>query len=231
MDLGSKTMWVLNIGDSEIWITETILNTWIVMLVILAFALVVRLRMKSFKAIPSGLQNVVELIVETFDGIMLSAVSERLRVIGNWFFAVFIFILCSNLSGLFGLRPPTADWATTFALAIMSFILIQVMGIKFRKGKYIKTFFEPTPLFFPINLLGELTKPISLSFRLFGNILGGMILMTLIYSLAPMFVRFAIPVPLHAFFDVFFGALQTYIFCILSMTFIGLAADGDGFET
>ena len=75
-------------------------------------------------------------------------------------------------------------------------------------------------IFFPLNLIGELARPVSLSFRLFGNILAGTILMTLVYKLAPLVLQFVIPAALHAYFDLFTGALQTYIFCALSIMFI-----------
>jgi len=181
--------------------------------------------MSNFKEVPTGnFQNIVETLIETFDNFVRQAAGEKLLFLGNWFFMVFSFVLVSNLSGIVGFRPPTADWATTFALALVTFILIQAMGIKFRGRKYIKSFFEPFFIFFPLNLIGELARPISLSFRLFGNILAGMILMSLLYNLAPIYVRFVIPAALHAYFDLFIGALQAYIFCVLGLAFIGGAA-------
>jgi F-type H+-transporting ATPase subunit a len=79
----------------------------------------------------------------------------------------------------------------------------------------------------PLNLIGELARPVSLSFRLFGNILAGMILMTLLYTMAPVVLRFIVPIPLHFYFDLFSGILQAYVFCILSLSFIGAAASTD----
>jgi F-type H+-transporting ATPase subunit a len=97
------------------------------------------------------------------------------------------------------------------------------MGLRHRKGEYLKSFIKPNLIFLPLNLIGELARPISLSFRLFGNVLAGMILTSLIYAL-PIYFRVVIPTFLHAYFDLVTGALQTYIFCILSMTFVGSAA-------
>ena len=217
-------LWVINIGGTDIWITRTIFNVWLIMAFLIIVAIVIRIALRKREEIPTGLQNAVELVVEFFDGMLKQAVGESRMYLGNWFFTVFIFILVSNLSGLVGLRPPTADWAMTFALALATFILIQIMGIKEYKWGYLKGFFEPSPLFLPLNILGELARPISLSFRLFGNVLSGMILVSLVYEVAPIFVRFAIPSVLHAYFDLFAGAIQTYIFCSLSMMFVGLAA-------
>lgn len=224
LEFGAKNLWSIQIGGTEIWITETIVNTWIIMLALTIFAVVVRICLPKFKDIPKGFQNVVEAGIDAFDGLVKSAAGEDFMVLGNWFFMVFLFILVSNLSGMIGMRAPTADWATTFAFAMATFILIQAMGIARRKGKYLKSFFEPTPIFLPLNIIGELARPISLSFRLFGNVLAGLILMTLVYALVPIYIQFVIPAALHAYFDLFSGALQTYIFCVLSMTFIASAA-------
>jgi len=193
------------------------------MLLLILAALIIRIRLRGFKKVPAGFQNMVELAVEAFDNLVKNAAGEKLMGLGSWFFMVFAFVLVSNLSGIIGLRPPTADFATAFAFALATFILIQAMGIAHRKGEYLKSFFRPNFIFFPLNVIGELARPVSLSFRLFGNMLAGLIIVSLIYSL-PIYFRFVIPTVLHAYFDLFTGALQTYIFCVLSLTFIGAAA-------
>ncbi|NLF35448.1 MAG: F0F1 ATP synthase subunit A [Clostridiales bacterium] len=225
MDFNVDNLWVVQIGGVDIWITRTIFNTWLIMLALIALAIVVRIMLRRFQEVPKGFQNVVEAVVEVFDNFILNSAGERFMPMGMWFFTVFIFIFVSNISGVVGLRPPTADWATTFAFAMATFILMLMSGLRYRKGGYIKSFFQPHPIFFPLNLIGELAKPISLSFRLYGNVLSGVILMTLVYSIAPVFVRFGLPVVLHTYFDLITGALQTYIFCILSLMFIRGAAE------
>lgn len=223
--LNVDNLWVLNIGGQEVWITETIFNTWIIMAILIVLAIIARIKLKNFKTIPTGLQNVIEVIVETFDNFATGTLGKKLSYISPWFFMVFAFILSSALFSVFGLRAPTADWATTFALAFASFMLMLIMGFKHRKGDYLKSFFEPHFVFFSLNIIGELAKPVSLSFRLFGNMLSGTIILTLYYGLTPLFVQFGIPALLHGFFDVIFGALQTYIFVILSLMYVKGAAD------
>jgi len=229
LELEIKNYAVLYLGGIEIWITDTMVSTWIIMGILIALSIVVRIKVRKFKEVPTGFQNAIEGLVEVFEGYLRSTVGDKLMFLGYWFFTLFIFILLSNLSGLFpGIRPPTADWSFTFGMALVTFILIQAMGIKFRGTGYLKSFVEPyymAFLFLPINIIGELARPISLSFRLFGNMLAGLIMMTLIYALTHVFAQFAIPAPLHGFFDVFSGILQTYIFCTLSMTFIAGAAE------
>jgi F-type H+-transporting ATPase subunit a len=194
------------------------------MLLFTLAAIFVRVKVRGFSEVPGKFQNAIEAIIEAFEGLLISAVGERLSFLGNWFFMVFAFLLTSSLSGLVGFRPPTADWATTFAFALGTFILIQAVGIKYRGIGYIKSFFEPYAIMFPINIIGELARPISLSFRLFGNVLSGLIIMTFIYAKAPIYLRIIVPSALHAYFDVFLGLLQTYIFVAMSMTFIEYAS-------
>ena len=225
MDFNIRNFWLVEVFGVEFWITQTIVNTWLIMAFLVGGALLIRMKLRKMEDVPSGLQNVIEVLVEAFDGFLKSMGGERVRVFGGWFFTVFLFILVSNFSGLIGMRPPTADWVTPAALAIGTFLLIQGTGIYFRGvGGYLKSFFQPVWVFFPLNFIGELSRPVSLSFRLFGNILSGMMLLTIVYTLLPLALRFILPIPLHIFFDVFFGALQTIIFCALSITYIGLAS-------
>ena len=226
LDIDIKVHAIINIGGIDVWITDTIISTWIIMGVLIALAVVVRIKSKSFKEVPTGFQNIIEALVEVFDNYVRTTVGEKLMFLGNWFFTVFVFVLVSNISGIIpGIRPPTADWSPTLALAIVTFVLIHVMGVKYRKGEYIKSFFQPMFLFFPINVIGELARPISISFRLFGNMLAGLIMMSLLYAMAPLVARFIFPAALHVYFDLFAGVLQTYIFVTLSLSFIAGATE------
>ena len=225
MDFNIDNIWVLNIGGTDVWITRTILNTWIIMAILITAAIAINIILRKHQEVPRGVQNVVEYLIEMFNGMVISAADEKIMYVASWFFSIFAFILFSAISGIVGFRPPTADWATTFALALGTLVAIQVVGIRHRKGAYLKSFFEPIFIFFPLNVIGELARPVSLSFRLFGNMLGGMILLGLLDAMAPIFIRLFFPVFLHAIFDVFFGCLQTYIFCVLSLSFVGAAAE------
>jgi len=232
IDLEIKNHAVLNLFGLEVWITDTVVATWIIMGILITFGIIVRIKIRKFKDVPKGFQNVVEALVEVFENYLRSTVGDKLMFLGNWFFTLFLFILLSNLSGMIpGIRTPTADWSMTFGLAFITFILIQIMGVRYKKANYIKGLFSPLPwwfpipLFLPINLIGELARPISLSFRLYGNMLAGLIMMSLIYALTPIFTQLLIPSFLHAYFDLFSGVLQTYIFVTLSMTFIAGAAE------
>jgi F-type H+-transporting ATPase subunit a len=199
--------------------------------VLIIFGIFVRIKSRKFTEVPRGFQNAIEAIVELFDNYLRGTAGSKLMYLGYWFFTLFVFILLSNLSGLLpGMRPPTADWSMTVGLAIVTFLMIQFLGIFYRRARYFKALFEPLPwwcpipLFLPINVIGELARPISLSFRLFGNMLAGLIMMSLVYALVPTVATFLIPSFLHAYFDLFSGVLQTYIFCTLSITFVSGSA-------
>lgn len=210
---------VIHLFGLEIWITQTTVTTWVIMLFLIILAFLARLQLNKFSEKPSGVQNFIELVIEQMDNFVTSTMGEKYSYFGNWFFGVFSLILVSNLSGLLGFRPPTADFATTACLAFSTFILIHFMGIFVNKGGYFKGYLEPIPIMLPMNIISEIATPISLSFRLFGNILGGSIIMGLVYSL-PRWLNVGIPGVLHIYFDVFAGCIQTVIFVMLSMTFI-----------
>lgn len=209
----------IHLFGQEVWITETVLNTWTIMAVLIIIALILRLGMKKYTDKPTGVQNVVECAIEAMDNFVRGSMTDKYAYFGNWFFGVFVFILVSNLSGLLGFRPPTADLCTTAAITLTTFVLIHFMGIWTGRGEYFKGYLEPVFVMLPMNIISELSTPISLSFRLFGNIMGGLIIMSLVYSL-PRFLNFGIPAVLHIYFDVFAGCIQTVIFVMLSMTFI-----------
>ena len=204
-----------------VYITTTHVCMLIVCLFLVAVGIVVNVTMKRAKEIPEGIQNLAEMAVSMLDGIVKGNMFRHWRKYANYILTVFIFILVANLSGIFGLRPPTADFCTTFALALITFVMIQYNAVK-TSGffGYMKSLTQPIPILFPINVIGELATPVSLSLRLFGNIMGGTVMMALFYGLLPKLVTFGIPVALHAYLDVFAGAIQTYVFCMLSMVFI-----------
>jgi F-type H+-transporting ATPase subunit a len=194
---------------------------------ILILAIVVRVKLRNIDPLkkPSGLQNVIEMCVDGWEKFYASNTNPTVLYLAPWFFTLFLFLFLSNAIGILGLRPPTADWGMTFPLALSTFLMIQYAGIRHRPKGYLKgIFLEPVFLFAPLNVIGELARPISLSFRLFGNIFGGMVLLSLIYGLGVPF-NLVLPVPLHLFFDIAVGALQAVIFTVLSLVFVGMAAE------
>ena len=215
----------------EIWITTSHVCILIVMAIILIFAIVANRKLAHASEIPSGFQNVVELIVEKLDGMVSGTMGKWAPKFVNYISTIFIFILMSNISGLFGLRPPTADYGTTLALGLITFLLIHINQFKHQSGKQIwRDMCSPLPpwlpIWFPINLISEIAVPISLSLRLFANVLSGTVMMALVYGLLGK-IAVIWPAALHVYFDLFSGAIQTYVFCMLTMTYIAQACDAE----
>ncbi len=204
----------------ELWITTTHVCVLIVMLVLIVFAVIANYKIRHAKEIPDTFQNIIELIVESLDNMVNNIMGDNAGKFRNYIGTIFLFILLSNLSGLFGLRPPTADYGTTLCLGLITFVMIQYNNIKYNKGRAFTELFKPLPFLFPINLIGEIATPISLSLRLFGNVLSGTVMMALIYGLLPLFIKIGFPAFLHVYFDIFSGCIQTYVFCMLTMVFI-----------
>lgn len=202
-------------------INTTHVTTIIVMAFILILALIARhFVLKGDPDNPNMVQNIVEMLFEFMEGIVNSSMGKHASKYQNYIMTLLVFICISNISGAFGLRPPTADYAVTLGLAVLTFILIQYANIKTNKVGAFTDLFKPVPFLFPINLIGEIATPISLSLRLYGNLLAGTIMMGLFYGLTPWFVQLGIPAALHGYLDFFSGVIQTYVFCMLTMVFI-----------
>lgn len=210
-----------------LWITTTHVCVLIVMLVIMGFCIAAGHAARHAKEIPGGFQNVLEFLVEKLDGIVSGVMGKQAVRFRNYIGTLFIFIFISNISGLFGLRPPTADYGVTLAMALISFTLIRYNELKYQKlSGVLKGLCDPWPIWAPINIIGNLAVPVSLSLRLFANILSGTAIMALIYALLSK-IAIIWPAALHVYFDLFSGAIQTYVFCMLTMTYIADAC-GDG---
>lgn len=211
----------------EVWITTTHVSLLFVMLILIGFSIVAGQVIKKGAEVPGNFQNVVELIVEKLDGMVDSTMGKNGVKFYNYIGTIFIFILFSNISGLLGLRPPTADYGVTFPLGVLTFLIIHFNQFKYQKPKDIwADMCSPLPpwlpIWFPINVISEIAVPISLSLRLFANILSGTIMMALIYGLLG-WIATIWPAALHVYFDLFSGAIQTYVFCMLTMTYISNA--------
>lgn len=203
----------------ELWLTTTHVSILIICVLLLIFALVVRAKLSDAEGRPGVLQNIAELAVESLDNMVHGSMGNNGLGFRNYIGVLFLFLIVSNLSGLLGLRPPTADYGVTLPLGLITFTLIQFNNIKYNKAGAFTELFKPLPFLFPINLIGEIAVPFSLSLRLFGNVLSGTVIMGLLYGLLYK-VAWAWPGILHIYFDLFSGCIQAYVFCMLTMVFI-----------
>jgi F-type H+-transporting ATPase subunit a len=141
---------------------------------------------------------------------------------------LFFFILIANWLSVLPhaweeyIRPPTSDVNLTFAMAVFVMILVWITGVRVKGKHYFKHFIEPYPVMLPLNLIEELTKPVTLSLRLFGNILSGTVMVSVL-ALLPAAVQW-LPTAAWKLFDLFIGLLQALIFALLTIIYFGIAA-------
>ena len=170
---------------------------------------------------PNGqLAAATEMTFESMERLVREVVGRPVPWLVVFAGSLFLFIAACNLSGqLPAVHPPTANLATTSALAVVVFVTVPVAGI-FSQGfsGYLKHYFKPNPLLFPLHLISEVTRTFALSVRLFGNMMSGHLIVALLVALT----GFLVPMPLMAL-DLLIGLLQAYIFTLLSVVYIGAA--------
>jgi F-type H+-transporting ATPase subunit a len=194
-----------------------VIYTWLVMLfLILAGAAAA----KGVSMVPTKMQNFFELIVSGIEEFMVEITGEE----GRWLFpivaTVFIYILVCNLIGLVpGFFPPTASLNTTASCALVVVIFTHVIGIKYHGVKYIKHFLGPVwwmiPIILPIEIIGHVARILSLSFRLFGNMMGHELVLGILFALAGAFFA---PLPIMAL-GIFVALVQAFVFFLLSVMY------------
>jgi F-type H+-transporting ATPase subunit a len=208
-------------------ITATLLYTWFIMaLLIIGSWLVTRKISKDIHI--SRWQNLLEVIVSTIRGQIMEITKDNpdhyLAFIGT----LFLFIGLSNLLLIVpGYVAPTSSLTTTAALAICVFIAVPLYGIT-KRGllEYLKEYFQPTFIFFPFHVMGELTRTLALSVRLFGNIMSHDKVIGVLLAITPLFF----PIVMHAL-GLLIGMVQAYIFAILAMVYIASATQAHEQET
>lgn len=218
-------------------VTETLVNSWIVMAFLIVLSLWLTHGMK--KQHISKKQVVVETGVKMLYQLVGDTMGEDKLYFTPYIGTLFLFTLCANLMGLFTFRSPTADLNTTAAFAIIFFGLVQVFSIKANGLKNrIKGFAEPVPVVLPLNIVGEFSTPVALALRLFGNMASGIVVTSLLYQALTWvsnlvfgsitsFPVFAVGIPavLSIYFDLFTGCMQAFIISMLTMVFVAMAMD------
>ncbi|MBP2645422.1 MAG: atpB [Firmicutes bacterium] len=203
---------------------ETLYMTWISMAIVIVFAFVATRRLKM---VPGGWQNFLELIVTALLDQIESAMGPKGKKMAPLLITLFLFLLVSNWLGLVpGFTSPTSDLNTTLGLALLVIALVHITSIVNKgPGAYIKHYFQPYIPFVVINLIEEAAKPITLSFRLMGNIFAGEVLIVILGKLVPMWIP--IPNIVWLAFSVFVGVVQAFIFTMLSMSYLAGSMSDD----
>jgi F-type H+-transporting ATPase subunit a len=214
---------LFNIGP--IPVTQTMVTSLGVSAVLISIAALMRTAVLKR---PAGrLATVTEMTVEWLDQLVTDVVGRPVPWLVMFSGSLFLFIAACNVSGqLPGIRPPTANLPTTSALAIVVFLTVPVAGVLSQgPGGYLRHYFKPNPLLFPLHLVSEVSRTFALSMRLFGNMMSGHLIVALLVAL----VGFLVPAPLMAL-DLLIGLLQAYIFTLLTTVYIGAALREDGDE-
>lgn len=229
----------------KIQISETLVVSWIVMLIITVLCIILTRNLKVDNI--SKRQAFAEMLVEMADNFVIGNAGKKFVKLVPFVAALFATSLVSNLISLTGLRSPTADLNTEAAWAIVVFTMITAQKIKTNGfGGYLKGFTTPIAVMTPFNILSELATPISLACRHFGNILSGIVINGLIYASLALassklfglipgkvgyvlshipFLSVGIPAVLSVYFDWFTGVMQAFIFCMLTVMYIANAAE------
>ena len=216
-----KVVKLFEIDGTEFWLTESVIVQWIVILILLAVVLILT---HNLKPVPeTKRQAAAEMLVEFVRDTVHGTMGTKYNAYTPYIMTLLCYIMINNLMGLMGLRNPTADVSVTGTFALMTFVLVQYNRAKTGKFKgYFKSFIEPLPFMLPFNIIGEVANPLALALRLFGNMIAGTVIGGLIYFALG---NFAILVPAVAslYFDIFSAVMQSYIFIMLSMSYISSA--------
>ncbi len=226
---GPRVSFVIPIGKGIV-ITETVLIGWVLIAVI---AIICKVLTHNLKDVPETKRQVLaEWAVSFVNNMVRETMGGHMVYFAPYIATIFIYALLGALVGMLGLRSMTADINVTLTWALMTFLLITFFKIK-NNGilGYFKGFFEPVALMMPMNVISEAALPVSMAFRLFGNVAGGMIITSLIYGalgvittkmgISIPFFTVGIPAVLSVYFDLFSGVIQSYVFIMLTMINVG----------
>ena len=200
-----------------------VVYSWVVMAILI---IVGALGARKITMVPGKAQNVFEMIISSLEEFTVEMAGEE----GRWFFpfvaTIFLYIFIANMAGLVpGFFSPTANLNTTLSCAIPVFLLTHYIGVKIHGAHYIKHFLGPVwwliPIILPIEIIGHLARVLSLSFRLFGNIMGKELVLGILFMLAGAFLA---PLPIMAL-GIFVSFVQAFIFYLLSVMYFTLAME------
>lgn len=232
---GAHIFFTIDLPLGGLPITESQVNSWLVILSLFFFCLFLTHGLKTKNM--SRRQIIAEWIVNTVDNLVKTNMGEFFMGFGPFIAAMLGLSTCSSLLTLIGLFPPTSDINVTGGWALLTFILITYYKFKAGPLIYIKSFGDPVPFLAPLNIISEVATPISMAFRHYGNVLSGSIISILIANLLTNvskmifgflpgylggfpYLRVGLPAILSIYFDLFSGALQAFIFAMLTMLYV-----------
>lgn len=218
-ELTNLPQWNLVLGGLNMTFnSQTLYMTWIVMGIMLLFAV---LATRKMGLIPNPLQVVGELIVGAFKDLADDALEEKGKTYFPMILTLFLFLVLSNWLGIIPfLSEPSRDLNTPLSLGLLGFAIAHYVGIRTKGiGPYLKAYAEPIFFMAPLNVIGEVAKVVSISFRLYGNIMGGSIIILVVSDLV---YQLILPPFLYGFFGLFVGTIQAFVFTMLTLVYISV---------
>ena len=218
-ELTNLAQWHLTLGGLDMTFnSQTLIMTWIVMGIMILFAI---LATRKLGLIPNPLQTVGELMVGTFKDLADDALDEKGKTFFPLILTLFLFLVLSNWLGIIPfLSEPSRDLNTPLSLGILGFAIAHYVGIRTKGfGTYLKAYAEPIFFMAPLNIIGEVAKVVSISFRLYGNIMGGSIIILVVSDLV---YHLILPPFLYGFFGLFVGTIQAFVFTMLTLVYISV---------
>ena len=239
MDIsGAAVFFTIPLPIQHMPITESQVNSWLVMLFVTGFCLYMTHGIRA--GVKTRRQHLAEWIVEKTDGLVKDNMGEYFAGFSPLIGAVLALSACSSLLTLLGLFPPTSDLNIVGGWALLVFCLITYYKMKCGPVHYLKSFAEPVALLTPMNVISEIATPVSMAFRHFGNVLSGVVISTILGAALTgltttllgwlpgflgdiPFLKVGIPAVLSLYFDLFSGCLQAFIFAMLTMLYVASA--------
>ncbi|AGY76554.1 MULTISPECIES: F0F1 ATP synthase subunit A [Clostridium] len=220
-------LFLIHLGAFQIPITSSVIVQWAIIIIL---AILAKFFTSSMKKIPDKKQSVIEIIVEAVRNLVTENMGKEYVSFIPYVGTLAIYILVMNIAPvMIGVRAPTEDLSVAVGLALITFVLVQFNSIK-KNGlvRYFGAYTKPVVPLLPINIIERLVLPVSLSLRLFGNLTAGAVIIGMVYKgLGSMawFSQLLIPIPLHAFFDLFDGSIQMIVFVMLTIMNIKVIAE------
>ncbi len=227
-------------------ITETIVIGW---LIIIAVFLICRYLTSSLEKVPTKKRQIIaEMFVGFVNNMVAQSMGKKWKHYAPYIATILVYAVFGALISLLGLRSMTADFNVTLTWALMTFVLITFYKIRSGGvGGYLKSYASPIPVMLPLNVLSEVATPLSMAFRMFGNVSGGAVITALVYGALASLSRLChlafsagafdinilqlfIPAMLSIYFDLFSGCVQAYIFATLTMVYVSGADTSDDTE-
>jgi F-type H+-transporting ATPase subunit a len=222
-----QPLFSINLGTFKLGISSSIVTQWVIIFLI---AVLAKVFTRNLKKVPDKKQSVVEMLFETIRNVVRDNMGEEYISFVPYIGTLAIFILVMNIAPLIvGAAAPTEDLSVAAGLALITFVIVQINAIK-KAGfkKYLTAYAQPVVPLLPLNIVERLVLPVSLSLRLFGNMTAGAVIISMIYqglSHIAWFSQLLIPIPFHAFFDLFDAGIQMVVFVMLTMMNIKIIAE------